>query len=219
MSSGNPLPTPASRPADRASVAGQPTFAAPPHTSPKLRLATVWLAGCSGCHMSFLDLDEWLFDLAEVADIVYSPVASDAKTYPDNVDVCLVEGAVANADNLAMAQTLRERTRVVVAFGDCAISAHVPGLRNQLAAEPGGGAAAVLERAYLELVDLQPRIPSAPGLLPELLERVLPLHEVIAVELWLPGCPPPAARIRLVLEALVRGELPQLEGPKGLRFG
>ena len=187
--------------------------------TPKLRLATVWLAGCSGCHMSFLDLDEWLFDLAEVADIVYSPVASDVKTYPDNVDVCLVEGAVANADNLAMARTLRERTRVVVAFGDCAISAHVPGLRNQLAAEPGGGAAAVLERAYLELTDLQPRIPSAAGVLPELLERVLPLHEVIAVELWLPGCPPPAARIRWVLEALVRGEIPQLEGPEGLRFG
>jgi NAD-reducing hydrogenase small subunit len=187
--------------------------------TPKLRLATVWLAGCSGCHMSFLDLDEWLFELADVANIVYSPVASDAKTYPDNVDVCLVEGAVANADNLAMAETLRERTRVVVAFGDCAISAHVPGLRNRLAAEPGGGAAAVLERAYLELTDLQPRIPSAAGVLPELLERVLPLHEVIAVELWLPGCPPPAARIRWVLEALVRGEIPQLEGPEGLRFG
>jgi NAD-reducing hydrogenase small subunit len=187
--------------------------------TPKLCLATVWLAGCSGCHMSFLDLDEWLFDLAEVADIVYSPVASDAKTYPDNVDVCLVEGAVANTDNLAMARILRERTRVVVAFGDCAISAHVPGLRNRLAAEPGGGAAAVLERAYLELADRQPQIPTAPGLLPVLLERVLPLHEVIAVELWLPGCPPPAARIRLVLEALLRGELPQLEGPEGLRFG
>ena len=146
-------------------------------------------------------------------------MASDVKTYPDHVDVCLVEGAVANIDNLAMARNLRERTRVVVAFGDCAISAHVPGLRNRLAAEPGGGAAAVLERAYLELADRQPQIPSAPGVLPELLDRVLPLHEVIAVELWLPGCPPPAARIRLVLEALVRGEIPQLEGPDGLRFG
>jgi NAD-reducing hydrogenase small subunit len=77
----------------------------------------------------------------------------------------------------------------------------------------------VLERAYLELADLQPQVPSAPGLLPELIEQVLPLHEVIAVELWLPGCPPPAARIRAVLEALVRGELPRLEGPEGLRFG
>jgi len=192
---------------------------APPQTTAKLRLATVWLAGCSGCHMSFLDLDDWLFELAEVAEIVYSPVASDVKTYPNNVDVCLVEGAVANTDNLAMAHTLRERTRLVVAFGDCAISAHVPGLRNRLAGEPGGGAGAVLERSYRELADLQPQVPSAPGLLPELIERVLPLHEVIAVDLWLPGCPPPPERIRLVLEALVRGERPQLEGPEGLRFG
>jgi NAD-reducing hydrogenase small subunit len=66
----------------------------------KIKLATVWLAGCSGCHMSFLDLDEWLFDLAEYADLVYSPIA-DVKAYPDDVDVCLVEGAVANQENLA----------------------------------------------------------------------------------------------------------------------
>jgi len=201
-------------------VSASPTSpSSPPQTTAKLRLATVWLAGCSGCHMAFLDLDDWLFELAEVAEIVYSPVASDVKTYPNNVDVCLVEGAVANTDNLAMAHTLRERTRLVVAFGDCAISAHVPGLRNRLAGEPGGGAGAVLERSYRELADLQPQVPSAPGLLPELIERVLPLHEVIAVDLWLPGCPPPPERIRLVLEALVRGERPQLEGPEGLRFG
>ena len=66
----------------------------------KLRFATVWLAGCSGCHMSFLDLDEWLFELAEAVEIVYSPVASDIKVFPEGVDLCLVEGAVANADNL-----------------------------------------------------------------------------------------------------------------------
>lgn len=236
MSSAKPLQTTPFRPPDSAKPSGQSvrgsslavSLASSPAASRaassaatprKLRLATVWLAGCSGCHMAFLDLDEWLFELAEVADIVYSPVASDVKTYPDNVDVCLVEGAVANADNLAMARTLRERTRVVVAFGDCAISAHVPGLRNPLAAATGGGAGAVLERAYRELATLQTQWPGFPGLVPELLERVLPLHEVIAVELWLPGCPPPVARIRAVLEALVRGELPRLEGPEGLRFG
>ncbi|MEB3193991.1 MAG: oxidoreductase, partial [Cyanobacteriota bacterium] len=68
-------------------------------TPPRLRFATVWLAGCSGCHMSFLDLDEFLFELAERVEVVYSPVASDAKTYPEGVDLVLVEGAVANADN------------------------------------------------------------------------------------------------------------------------
>ncbi|HYP04448.1 MAG TPA: oxidoreductase, partial [Cyanobium sp.] len=80
----------------------------------KLRFATVWLAGCSGCHMSFLDLDEFLFDLAERVEIVYSPVASDAKVYPEAVDVCLVEGAVANEDNLELALTVRERTALVI---------------------------------------------------------------------------------------------------------
>ncbi|MFM9088709.1 MAG: oxidoreductase, partial [Cyanobium sp.] len=92
-----------------------------------LRFATVWLAGCSGCHMSFLDLDEFLFELAERVEVVYSPVASDAKHYPEGVDLVLVEGAVANADNLALALQVRERSRWVVSFGDCAVTANVPG--------------------------------------------------------------------------------------------
>ena len=74
----------------------------------KIRFATVWLAGCSGCHMSFLDMDEFLIDLAQLVDVVFSPVASDLKEYPDNVDVCLVEGAIANEENLELALELRK---------------------------------------------------------------------------------------------------------------
>jgi NAD-reducing hydrogenase small subunit len=181
---------------------------------PRPRLATVWLAGCSGCHMSLLDLDEWLFELAALADVVYSPVASDTKVFPEGVDVCLVEGAVANADNLALARQLRARSRLVVSFGDCAISGNVPALRNL-----AGGAAAALERGYRQLADGSGQLPSAPGIVPELLPRVLPLHEVIAVDLFLPGCPPSAARIRAALEPLLRGDWPRLEGPDQLRFG
>ena len=184
----------------------------------KLRFATVWLAGCSGCHMSFLDLDEWLFDLAERVEVVFSPVASDAKRYPEAVDVCLVEGAVANADNLELALTLRARSRLVVSFGDCAISANVPGLRN-LCAPPGETAQAALERGYLELADHGAGLPHAPGIVPELLAKVLPLHEVIPVDVYLPGCPPSAARIRAALEPLLAGERPRLRGPEQLRFG
>lgn len=189
-----------------------------PQAPRKLRLATVWLAGCSGCHMSFLDLDEWLLELAERVEIVYSPVASDIKIYPEDVDVCLVEGAVANSDNLELARTLRRRSRVVVSFGDCAISANVPGLRN-LVVDPAGSATAVLERGYVELAEPGGAPPRQEGMIPVLLERVLPLHAVIPVDVWLPGCPPSAARIRTVLEALLAGETPVLEGPDGLRFG
>ncbi|MEB3302603.1 MAG: oxidoreductase [Cyanobacteriota bacterium] len=180
----------------------------------RLRFATVWLAGCSGCHMSFLDLDEFLFDLAEQVEVVYSPVASDAKHYPEAVDLVLVEGAVANADNLALARQVRERSRWVVAFGDCAVTANVPGMRNLW-----DGPEPVLRRGYVELADHGAQLPCAPGIVPELLEQVLPLHQVIAVDLWLPGCPPSAARIKAALLPLLAGELPQLEGAQMLRFG
>ena len=184
----------------------------------KLRLATVWLAGCSGCHMSFLDLDELLFDLAEKVDVVFSPVGTDVKLYPDHVDVCLVEGAVANVDNRSLALQVRERTGLVISFGDCAVTANVPGLRNLL--DSGhDGAKAVLERGYLELADATGQLPFAPGIVPELLPRVLPLHEVIPVDIYLPGCPPSAERIREAITALLAGERPVMEGAAMLRFG
>lgn len=184
----------------------------------KLRLATVWLAGCSGCHMSFLDLDEFLFDLAEKVDVVFSPVGTDVKIYPENVDIALVEGAVANVDNLDLALQLRQRTALVISFGDCAVTANVPGLRNLL---DGGqdSARAVLERGYLELADATGQLPFAPGIVPELLPKVLPLHEVIPVDLYLPGCPPSAERIREAITPLLAGERPVQEGSAMLRFG
>jgi NAD-reducing hydrogenase small subunit len=176
----------------------------------RLRLATVWLAGCSGCHMSFLDLDEWLVELAARADVVYSPLV-DAKEFPEGVDVALVEGAVANEENRAMAHTVRARSRLVVSFGDCAVTGNVTALRNPL-----GGADAVLRRSYRELPTLNAAVPT--GVVPALLDRVEPLHAVIPVDLYLPGCPPPADRIRAVLDALTRGQAPSLP-PDQLRFG
>ncbi|MFQ6537917.1 MULTISPECIES: oxidoreductase [Aphanothece] len=187
--------------------------------APRLRFATVWLAGCSGCHMSFLDLDEWLFELAAHVDVVFSPVASDVKEFPEGVDVCLVEGAVANADNLALALQLRQRTRLVVSFGDCAVSGNVPALRNLWSGVDGGSRQSVLDRGYLELADTGAQHPHAPGIVPELLERVRPLHEVIPVDLYLPGCPPSAERIRAAIEPLLRGETPAMEGTAMLKFG
>src|SRR5512133_778922 len=144
----------------------------------RLRVATVWLGGCSGCHMSFLDLDEFLIDLAGLIDIVYSPVI-DVKEYPENVDVCLVEGAVCNEDNLEMIHKVRKRTKIVVAFGDCAVTANVPAIRNQLGL---GSAESVLQRAYVEGALSNPSVPREPGIVPSLLERVQPVHEVVHVD-------------------------------------
>jgi NAD-reducing hydrogenase small subunit len=169
--------------------------------------------------MSFLDLDELLFVLAERVELVYSPVASDIKTYPEAVDICLVEGAVANTANLELALQLRARTALVISFGDCAVTANVPGLRNLLNRDGRGGAAAVLQRSYVDLADGSGRHPHAPGLVPELLARVLPLHEVMAVDHFLPGCPPSAERIHGLLLALLEGRRPPLQGDAGARFG
>jgi NAD-reducing hydrogenase small subunit len=179
----------------------------------KIKLATVWLAGCSGCHMSFLDLDEWLFDLAEYAELVYSPIA-DVKAYPAAVDVCLVEGAVANQENLAMIRTVRQNTKLLISFGDCAVTANVSAMRNML-----GSAEVVLERSYLELADINPQIPRDMGIVPELLDRVAPVHEVVDVDLYLPGCPPPADRIRAAIEPLLKGKQPDMSGRAMLKFG
>lgn len=180
----------------------------------RLRVATVWLGGCAGCHMSFLDLDEFLIDLTGLIDVVYSPVV-DVKEYPDNVDVCLVEGAVCNEDNLELLRKIRRQTKVLVSFGDCAVTANVPAIRNQLGL---GNAESVLQRAYIESAQMNGGIPKEPGIVPPLLERVLPLHEVVHVDYFLPGCPPPADRIKALMTQVLAGTEPRLEG-EDLKFG
>lgn len=162
----------------------------------RLKIATLWLGGCSGCHMSFLDIDEWLIDLTAVAELVYSPIM-DIKEYPQGVDIALVEGAVANEDNLELIRKVRARTRILVAFGDCAVTGNVTAMRNHFdSPQP------VLDRAYRDASNLHPGIPCEPGIVPPLLPRVLPVHETVPVDHFLPGCPPPAARIRSILEQL-----------------
>lgn len=180
----------------------------------KIKFATIWLAGCSGCHMSFLDLDEWLLELTQYVDVVYSPVASDYKEYPEGVDVCLVEGAVANEDNLTLIQEVREKTKILVSFGDCAVTANVPSMRNLQ-----GGTDGTLQRCYLELADDAPQLPYAPGIVPELLDRVRPVHEVVTVDLFLPGCPPSAERIQSAIAPLLAGTSPEISGRDMIKFG
>jgi NAD-reducing hydrogenase small subunit len=180
----------------------------------RLKLATVWLGGCSGCHMSFLDLDEFLIELAPRIELVYSPII-DTKEYPEHVDLCLVEGAVCNEDNLEMIRRIRSRTKILVSFGDCAITANVPAIRNQLGLR---NSESVLQRAYLEGAQASAALPKDPEIVPPLLERVMPVHEVVHVDYYVPGCPPPVDRIKAFMSSAVSGLEPKLEGAM-LKFG
>lgn len=171
----------------------------------KVRLATVWLGGCSGCHMSFLDLDERLIDLAAAVELVYSPIA-DVKIFPENVDVTLVEGAVANVDHLELAEQIRARSKIVVSFGDCAVTGNVTSLRNKIPVDD------LLNKVYHEGPGAAPRGGEVDKIVPALIPRVLPLHQVIPVDAFIPGCPPDPDRIWLAVSALLAGEPVVLEG-------
>lgn len=177
----------------------------------KPRVATVWLGGCSGCHMSFLDMDERLIELAGRMDLVYSPIA-DVKEFPRDVDVTLVEGAVTNDENEEMAHIIRRNSRFVVSFGDCAVSGNVTALRNGFDKEE------VLRRAYVELADVDPQIPRDHPTIAELMAKARPLHEIIPVDAFLHGCPPTADQIWFAVSELLEGRMPAFS-PVYLRYG
>jgi len=173
----------------------------------KIKLATIWLDGCSGCQMSLLDLDEGILSLAAKADLVYSPLV-DATEFPEGVDVVLVEGAVSSQEDLARLRMVRARSRVVVALGDCATTGNVPAMRNVVPVQR------ILERVYIEGADTSPVIPTAG--VPALLPQARPPREFVKVDVHLPGCPPPPKAILAVLEELLQGRMAK---PTGVKFG
>lgn len=163
------------------------------------RLATVWLDGCSGCHMSFLDTDDALLELATLCTVVYSPLV-DTKEFPEGVDVTLVEGSVSTVEDEEKIAKVRRRTRILVSLGDCAVTGNVPAMRTPFPLEE------VLHRAYVETAQLNPSPPTK--VIPRLLPRVRPVHEVVPVDVVIPGCPPPAAAILETVKALLAGQTP-----------
>ena len=167
----------------------------------KIRLATVWLDGCSGCHMSLLDMDEAILEVARRADVVYGPLV-DAQEFPKAVDVTLIEGAVSSQDDLEKLRTVRQRTKLLVALGDCAVTGNVPSMRNQHPARK------MLERIYVEGAQHNRGVPTEG--VPALLRHAVPLQEVVKVDLHVPGCPPSAKTIAYAIGELLEGRTPKL---------
>ena len=172
------------------------------------RLATVWLDGCSGCHMSVLDIDEAIIAIAKRIEVVYGPLV-DAQEFPKAVDVVLIEGAISSQEDLERVRTIRQRSKLVVALGDCAVTGNVPAMRNQIVPRK------LLERIYIEGVQENPGIPTEG--VPALLRHAIPVHEVVKVDLHVPGCPPSAQAIVFVLGELLDGRVPDLSSK--VKFG
>lgn len=171
----------------------------------RVTVASDWLSGCAGCHMSFLDIDERLVALVQAVDLLATPV-TDLKHPPvEGCTVGILEGAVSNSANEEVAITMRERCKVLVALGDCAVFGGVPSMRN------AAGMKEALQRAYVDsesTVDGQ--VPAHEDI--AVMQEARPLDAVVPVDVYLPGCPPSADAIFYVLTELAAGRMPKLEG-------
>jgi NAD-reducing hydrogenase small subunit len=170
---------------------------------PKLRVATASLAGCFGCHMSFLDIDERLLDLLELVEFDRSPITDIKHCGP--CDLGLIEGGVCNAENVHVLREFRKNCKILVAVGACAVNGGLPAQRNHLDLRD------ILKAVYSTETGLAQgaEIPNDPEL-PLPLDRVHPIHEVVKIDYFLPGCPPSGDAIWKFLTDLVAGRTPHL---------
>lgn len=168
----------------------------------KISAATVWLQGCSGCHISLLDLNEELLTLLEVIDLKASPI-QDIKEIPE-VTVGLVEGCVSNSHNIEVLKKMREKAEILVALGTCACFGGISGIRNIFRKQE------LMNTAYVEAPSVVDGSVPRSSSIPEFLENVQPLHNIVKVDYYIPGCPPLPSMIKEVLTALVNGEEPVL---------
>lgn len=178
----------------------------------KKKIATVWLGGCSGCHMSLLDIDERILEVAKLADIVKCPIV-DGKEM-QQVDVALVEGSVTSDEHYRELLHIRKNCTVLVALGDCAVMTNITGMRNYFSLKE------VLDTAYVSAPsnDSEGEMPNHPVLL-KLHEKVVPLQAVVKVDVVIPGCPPDADTIFYVLYELLNDRMPDLSTVKKLKYG
>jgi len=177
----------------------------------KVKVATMWLSGCSGCHMSLLDIDERILELVKHVDILFSPIVDIKVKDMPQVDVGIVEGCVNNTDQEHELKMLRARCKVLIALGDCAVTGNIPSLRNRFPLKE------CLVRAYEQTESTKIAcIPNDP-VVPKLLSKAHPLQEIVKVDLHVPGCPPDADAIWYVLTELLAGRTPQFN-EKNMRY-
>lgn len=171
----------------------------------KPTVASDWLAGCAGCHMSFLDIDERIVDLVQLVDLRATPITDLKVPDESGVTVGILEGGINNTYNEHVAKQMRARCQILVSLGDCAVFGGVPAMRNFFTLEE------TLNRAYVNTpsTDDSGKIPSSPELAVPTLVR--PVHEVVPVDIFVPGCPPDADIIFYVLSELAQGRIPKLE--------
>lgn len=175
----------------------------------KLKVATATLAGCFGCHMSILDIDERLFELLEHVEFDRSPINDIKQVGP--CDLGLIEGGLCNSENVEVLRAFRKQCRILVSVGACAINGGLPAQRNPIPLS------VILDEIYLGEAGLAHGvIPNDPEL-PLPLNKVHPLHEVVKIDYFLPGCPPSAELIWTFLSDLIAGREPEF-GPKSLHY-
>ncbi len=170
-------------------------------------IATTSLAGCFGCHMSFLDIDERILELIDLVEFNKSPI-DDIKKFTKECDIGLIEGGVCNSENVEVLKEFRKHCKVLVSFGECAIMGGLPALRNTISIQE------CINEAYLHGPSVEESneemiLPNDEEL-PMLLDKVYPCHEIVKIDYFLPGCPPRADLIWNTLVALVTGEETQI---------
>ena len=187
----------------------------------KLKFAFYWAASCGGCEIAVLDIDEKILDVVQIADIVFWPVAMDIKykdveNMPDKyIDVCFFNGAIRTEEQEYMAKLLRQKSKILIAYGACSYIGGIPGLANLSNKQE------IFEKAYIQtfstvnpnkvLPRTRVKVPEGELELPDFYDTVKTLDQTVEVDYYVPGCPPAVERTLYALEVIAKGELP----PKG----
>lgn len=162
-------------------------------------VATISLAGCFGCHMSILDIDEKILDLIELVEFNKSPI-DDIKKFTKQCDVGIIEGGCCNSENVEVLKDFRKNCKILVSLGECAIMGGLPAFRNGVSLKE------CIEEAYLHgpTVKGNTILPNDEEI-PIILDRVYPCHEIVKIDYFIPGCPPRAELIWDALVSLIKG--------------